>query len=69
MNKNSNITSEHICIEPFEILWLNSFKNIKIIRNKIEDLNFNWKSELLDGDLCFFDSSMLKPYGDILCEF
>ena len=65
-----NINFEHTCVEPYEMPWLNNFQNIQIIRNTIEDLDFNWKKEIQDGDMLFIDSShIIKPYGDVLCEF
>jgi hypothetical protein len=58
--------TEIICIEPYENKWLESL-NIKVLRDKIENINFNWKNELNKNDILFIDSShIIKPNGDIL---
>lgn len=59
-----------ICIEPFENPWLESFPQIQLIRQRIENLNMNWSIELSSGDLLFIDSShIIRPQGDVLEEF
>jgi len=58
--------TEIICIEPYENKWLESL-NIKVLREKIENINFNWKNELNKNDILFIDSShIIRPNGDIL---
>lgn len=70
-NKNDNqIDYKHICIEPYEMSWLSSFKNIEYIKKKVEDIDLNWNKELCNNDLLFIDSShMIRPEGDVLYEF
>ena len=68
-NKLEGISSEHICIEPFKD-WLDNEENITIIKEKLEDTDFNWKNILSDGDFLFIDSShMIRPQGDVLYEY
>ena len=60
----------HICVEPYEQPWLRSVPDITLIRERIEKLNFDWSSELSEGDLLFVDSShMIRPQGDVLTEY
>ena len=67
---DQGVLASHICIEPFEQPWLESFPNIKLIREKIENLDKNIFEELKEGDFLFIDSShMVRPQGDVLHEF
>jgi hypothetical protein len=60
----------HICIEPFEEPWLEQLSGIKLIRNRVETVSFDWAAELDEGDILFIDSShMIRPQGDVLCEY
>lgn len=61
---------DHYCIEPYEMEWLNNFKSINLIRNKIENLDFDWSKKLRANDLLFIDSShIIRPQGDVLFEY
>ena len=61
--------TNHICIEPYEHKWLESFTSIKLVRKKIEELNQEFFSNLNSGDFLFIDSShMIRPQGDVLFE-
>jgi hypothetical protein len=60
----------HICIEPYEQPWLDSFDDIELVRSKAEDCAVDIVSELKDGDLLFIDSShIIRPQGDVLFEY
>jgi hypothetical protein len=60
----------HICVEPYEQPWLKEIPGITLIRERIEKLDFDWSSELSEGDLLFVDSShMIRPQGDVLTEY
>ena len=60
----------HICIEPYEQPWLETFDEIELIRSKAEDCNIDWRVELSSGDLLFIDSShIIRPQGDVLHEY
>jgi predicted O-methyltransferase YrrM len=71
--KNKQETSKstkHICIEPFEMKWLEDLGDIDIIRSRVETLLLDWSSELQAGDLLFIDSShIIRPHGDVLKEY
>ena len=61
---------EHTCIEPFEQPWLESLDGITLVRQKIEDANWDWAECLDAGDILFIDSShMVRPQGDVLFEY
>jgi len=60
---------EHVCIEPFEVPWLEK-TGIAVLREKVEDAGFDAFSVLDDGDILFIDSShMIRPGGDVLFEY
>ena len=61
---------EHICIEPFEVPWLETLEDITVQRKKVEECEIDWSTALSDGDLLFIDSShMIRPQGDVLEEY
>jgi hypothetical protein len=67
--ENEQYTCEHICIEPYEHAWLNQL-DIKLIREKVEDVSKNEFKSLKNGDILFIDSShVIKPQGDVLFEY
>jgi hypothetical protein len=60
----------HICIEPYEMKWLEQLNEVTIIRKRVEDCGVDWATELSAGDLLFVDSShMIRPQGDVLTEY
>jgi hypothetical protein len=64
-----NYECEHICIEPYECLWLNNLK-INVIREKVEEMNMELFTSLLENDILFIDSShIIRPQGDVLFEY
>lgn len=68
--EKDNTKSRHICIEPYEQPWLESFGDIELIRAKVEDCEIDWRESLASGDLLFIDSShMIRPQGDVLFEY
>lgn len=65
--KSEGINSEHICIEPYEQLWLERLNGVKVKRERIELLDIDWRTELNSGDFLFIDSShVIRPQGDVL---
>jgi len=59
---------EHICIEPYEIPWLEKL-DVKLIREKVELVDKHVFRELNQNDILFIDSShVIKPQGDVLFE-
>ncbi|HWD87513.1 MAG TPA: class I SAM-dependent methyltransferase [Mucilaginibacter sp.] len=66
---NKNYQCEHICIEPYEMPWLET-KNVKVIRKKVEDIDVTFFEQLEPNDILFIDSShMIRPQGDVLFEY
>jgi len=72
LNKNLTETAikfEHICIEPYEMEWLEDIGDLTVIREKVEELSLDWSDALNSGDLLFIDSShIIRPQGDVLFE-
>ena len=67
--EKDNVDSEHICIEPYENPWLSDLP-VKILREKVEDIDASFFSSLKSGDLLFIDSShVIRPQGDVLYEY
>lgn len=64
-----NYTCEHICIEPYEMPWLEQM-DITIIREKVEEMDLSFFSQLKENDILFIDSShVIRPQGDVLFEY
>ena len=60
---------ELICIEPFETPWLEE-TGVKVIREKVEDVEKDMFRQLESDDILFIDSShVIRPDGDVLCEY
>jgi Methyltransferase domain len=67
--ENSAHACAHICIEPYEMPWLEKLE-VKVLRSKVEDLPLSTFDVLESGDILFIDSShMIRPQGDVLFEF
>jgi predicted O-methyltransferase YrrM len=67
--ENENYSCKHICIEPYEMSWLES-KELTVIRQKVEDVDLNIFKNLESNDFLFIDSShMIKRDGDVLHEY
>ncbi|HET8861520.1 class I SAM-dependent methyltransferase [Marivirga sp.] len=71
INKNNqdNLTNtDLICIEPYEMPWLDNL-NIKLIREKVENIKNETFKKLKKNDILFIDSShIIRPNGDVLYE-
>ena len=60
----------HICIEPYEMGWLNDVSGIEVLRQRVEQMDKQLFLELEENDILFIDSShMIRPQGDVLCEY
>jgi hypothetical protein len=70
-NKNeTNQSARHICIEPYEMPWLESFSDVQVLRKRVEDCALDWATELRSGDILIVDSShIIRPQGDVLKEY
>lgn len=70
MNQREGIEAEHICIEPFEMEWLEKLGVSKVIRSKVEDVEIGLFETLEENDILFIDSShVLRTGGDVFVEF
>lgn len=66
---DSAYTCAHVCIEPFEMPWLES-TGVEVMRSKVEDLEAEWFDRLEAGDVLFIDSThVIRPEGDVLFEY
>ncbi|MGH8482423.1 MAG: class I SAM-dependent methyltransferase [Nevskiaceae bacterium] len=60
---------EHICIEPYEVPWLEQ-AGVTVVRRRAEETELSFFSQLADGDILFIDSShVIRPQGDVLFEY
>lgn len=58
--------TEHTCIEPYEMPWLEKL-GIRIIRQRVETCAAALFESLEAGDVLFIDTShVLRPQGDVL---
>jgi hypothetical protein len=58
------------CIEPYEMPWLESCKDIKLIRQKVELIDREIFNILEKNDIFFIDSShIIRPQGDVLAIY
>lgn len=59
----------HICVEPYEMDWLEQCE-VEVIRRRVEELETSFFDVLEENDILFIDSShMIRPQGDVLYEF
>lgn len=64
--ENPSYRCKHVCIEPYEMPWLEK-SGVTVIRQKVEDLDIRFFSELEANDILFIDSShVIRPQGDVL---
>lgn len=73
INKNrhedSGYECDHICIEPYEMPWLEDL-NVSVVRKKAEEIELLFFSQLQENDILFIDSThIIRPHGDILFEY
>lgn len=60
---------EHICIEPYEMPWLES-TGVQVIRQRVENVDRKVFDSLQNNDVLFIDSShVIRPQGDVLFEY
>lgn len=66
---DSEYTCDHLCIEPYEMPWLEKTE-VSVIRKKVENVDADVFSQLGENDILFIDSShIIRPQGDVLVEF
>ncbi len=69
-NKHENpaYEFEHVCIEPYEHMWLEEV-GVTVIRKKVEEFPLSLFEKLEGNDILFIDSShVIRPQGDVLRE-
>jgi len=67
-SEDPNHACLHICIEPYEMAWLEKL-GIEIIRQKVEDVDLSIFLQLEANDILFIDSShIIRPQGDVITE-
>jgi hypothetical protein len=60
---------EHVCIEPYEMPWLEEV-GVSVIRRGVEEVELSFFSQLQENDILFIDSShIIRPQGDVLFEY
>lgn len=66
--ENPEQQAKTVCIEPFEMPWLEK-TGVEVIRKKVEEMELSFFQTLGAGDFLFIDSShMVRPQGDVLYE-
>jgi len=66
LNRQEGQDCEHLCIEPFEMPWLEQ-SGAEIVRAKVEEVDLSIFRSLQSGDLLFIDNShMIRPQGDVV---
>jgi hypothetical protein len=68
-NEDPAYRCEHICVEPYEMPWLER-SGVQVLRQRVESVDKELFKRLSCDDLLFIDSShVIRPQGDVLCEF
>lgn len=61
---------ELVCVEPYEMPWLERTPGITVRRQRIEDLDARHVKALRANDILFIDSShVIRPQGDVVREY
>jgi hypothetical protein len=69
LEDDPNYKCLHICIEPYEMSWLEE-SGVTVVRKKVEEMELAFFSELQENDILFIDSShVIRPQGDVLFEY
>lgn len=62
-------TFEHVCVEPYEMPWLEELP-VTVVRRRVEELGVEFFGQLEANDILFIDSShVIRPQGDVLFEY
>lgn len=68
-NEDEGVSCSHVCIEPYEMPWLEK-TGVKVIREKLEDVGKDIFDTLHENDILFIDSShIIRPQGDVIVEY
>lgn len=67
--ENTDYGCKHICIEPYEMPWLEKL-DVEVLRKRVEDIETTYFKQLGKNDILFIDSShVIRPQGDVLYEY
>ena len=67
--ENAGYNCKHICIEPYEMPWLEKL-DVEVLRKRVEDIDTAYFKQLGNNDILFIDSShVIRPQGDVLYEY
>jgi hypothetical protein len=67
--KNPGYICQQICIEPYEMSWLEK-TGVQVIRKLVEDMDISFFTSLCKNYILFIDSShVIRPQGDVVFEF
>jgi len=67
--ENDAYRCRHVCIEPYEMAWLEQLSGVEIVRGIVEEMDRSLFASLEANDVLFIDSShMIRPQGDVVCE-
>lgn len=67
--ENPGYHCRHICIEPYEVPWLEK-TGVTVVRQKVEEIGRKIFAELDSGDILFIDSThVIRPQGDVPFEY
>lgn len=68
--ENPAYICRHVCIEPYEMQWLDAVDGIEVIRQKVEEVGTSLFRQLEADDILFIDSShVIRPQSDVLTEY
>lgn len=68
--EDAAFSCRHICIDPYEMPWLNTVNGIEVIRQQVERTDKALFRQMQAGDILFIDSShIIRPQGDVLTEY
>lgn len=61
---------ELVCVEPYEMPWLEHMPGCTLLRQRVEDLDLKHVQALDANDILFIDSShVIRPQGDLVREY
>lgn len=68
--ENDAYRCRHVCIEPYEMAWLEQLGGVEIVRARVEEVDRSLFAALEANDMLFIDSShVVRPQGDVVCEY
>ena len=69
-DEDPSYTCAHVCVEPYEMDWLDRIPGIRVVRDRVESMRYTLFEELQANDILFIDSShVIRPQGDVLAEY